>query len=229
MKLSIVLIFAITAATTFGNPVSQNEHIPNEVIDTVMEVLQQVIQESLDPMGLPQISESFSEKFLGVTLTGKIKAFDGRLQGLSTIRRNGPTHLDMVNNDSALKLTTSLALDRLNAGYSSHAQFMALKVSPSATASVSNIQFDLEAQACLQHGCSLQLTKFQIRDIGHIDVKINGLGGLGRVLGPLTGAIGNQIKRSLYNAIEGPIKNLLSEELRKVPDVSELYSALSNI
>lgn len=232
MKITLIVLIFGFFATTFGNPVLQGGPVPDEIIDTIMDILRQVIknQDNLDPLPLPTLTESFSEKVLGIRFHGKAQVYNGHLQGLSTIKRQGPTHLELINNESTLKLSTSLALDRLNAGYSGEASFMALKVSPSASASISNIHFDLETQACLQPGCSLQLTRFKIRDIGHINVRINGLGGLGRVLGPLTGAIANQIKSSLYKVIEGPIKNELSKVIREhVPDISELYSAIERI
>lgn len=222
MKSSFILLLGI-ASVTFGSPISNSSvSVPNEIIDTVMQVLHQLTQDQFDPLPLPSVNEDF----WGI----QVKIHHGYLQGLSTIKRQGQSSLEIVDNYSKLKLSASLALDHLNAGYSAEASFMSLNVSSSATARVSQIQFDLEAEACLLSGCSLQLTEFNITHIGNIDVYINGLGVLGNVLGPLTEDICKEIKDSLYNVIEGPIKNLLAEIIRnQVPDISELYSAFSDL
>ena len=78
----------------------------------------------------------------------------------------------------------------------------------------------LAADMCIEDGCTLQLSTFNIREIGNIDVNIDGLGPLGWILGEVTGLVADLIKGFIADVIEGPIKDLLQGILNDyVPDI----------
>merc|ERR1712107_699688 len=55
----------------------------------------------------------------------------------------------------------------------------------------------------------LQLGRFEITNVGHIDVSVSGLGPLDWILGKLVGAIADTIKGFIIPLIEGPIRDIL--------------------
>ena len=58
--------------------------------------------------------------------------------------------------------------------------------------------------------------RFDISEIGNIDVHVHGLGPLDWILGTLVGFIADLIKGFLGDVIEGPIKDLIQNELGKI-------------
>lgn len=224
-----LLLISFLVAFTLAIPVSKDAG-SDEYIDKVLENLRRVIiEENLDPLPLPSEEASFSETILGITFHGKARVYDGFFRGLSSIVRNGPTSFELLDNGQ-LKLTANVGLGRSSAGYSASASFMDIGVSASASADIAKVDCYLEAEMCLQPGCSLKLSKFEIKDIGDIDVDIDGLGPLGWILGLLTGLIADLIKGALYDVIEGPLRDLLQGLLDEyVPDIpSILLQIISN-
>ena len=81
----------------------------------------------------------------------------------------------------------------------------------------------------LDQSSGLQLTKFEITNVGHIDVSVSGkdsirleyskyywnkflgLGPLDWILGKLVGAIADTVKDWIIPLIEGPIKDILQD------------------
>ena len=53
------------------------------------------------------------------------------------------------------------------------------------------------------------LQTFDIKEIGHIDVNIHGLGPLDWILGTVVGFVADLIRDFLADVLEGPIKDLL--------------------
>jgi len=53
------------------------------------------------------------------------------------------------------------------------------------------------------------VTRFEITNVGHIDVSVSGLGPLDWILGKLVGAIADTIKGFIIPLIEGPIRDIL--------------------
>ena len=71
----------------------------------------------------------------------------------------------------------------------------------------------------------MELKRFDISEIGHIDVNINGLGPLGWILEIVVGLIADLIRGFLADILEGPIRDLLQGILNDlVPPIPELLS-----
>jgi len=85
-----------------------------------------------------------------------------------------------------------------------------ISVSASADIDISKVDVYFNAEMCLTgDGCSLQIQTFDIKEIGHIDVNIHGLGPLDWILGTVVGFVADLIRDFLADVLEGPIKDLL--------------------
>ena len=127
----------------------------------------------------------------------------------------------MVNNK--LSLSANIGINDAKAGYAASAEFMDVGISASADAKIQTVKVYFEAEMCLSSGCSLALTKFDITEIGHIDVDINGLGPLGWILEVVVDLIADLIRGFLADILEGPIKDLLQNILNDlVPDIPSI-------
>jgi len=95
------------------------------------------------------------------------------------------------------------------AGYHVAAEFQGIEVGASAEAKISSIDIYFEASMALSGEGGLQLGRFEITNVGHIDVSVSGLGPLDWILGKLVGAIADTIKGFIIPLIEGPIRDIL--------------------
>merc|ERR1712198_628129 len=84
-----------------------------------------------------------------------------------------------------------------------------LCVGASAEAKIHSIDIYFEASMALSGEGGLQLGRFEITNVGHIDVSVSGLGPLDWILGKLVGAIADTIKGFIIPLIEGPIRDIL--------------------
>ena len=124
-----------------------------------------------------------------------------------------------------LGLSANIGINDAKAGYGASAEFMDIGISASADAKIETVKVFFEAEMCLASGCSLQLTKFDITEIGHIDVNIDGLGPLGWILETVVGLIADLIRGFLADILEGPIKDLLQGILNDlVPDIPSIMA-----
>lgn len=201
---------------SLANPIWKDD-ASDAFIDATLENLRKIIvEQNLDPAALPDGEVGFSDTILGVTFHGSAKVYNGYFQGLSTIARSGTTSLEDLGNGQ-FKLSANLGIGRSTAGYSASAEFMGIGVSASASATISKVDCFLEAEMCLQSGCKANLKKFEIKEIGNIDVDFDGLGPLDWILGTVTGFVADLIKDFLKDVIEGPIRDLLQGVLDDYP------------
>merc|ERR1711862_692137 len=84
--------------------------------------------------------------------------------------------------------------------------FQGIEVGASAEAKINSIDIYFEASMALSGEGGLQLGRFEITNVGHIDVSVSGLGPLDWILGKLAGAIADTIKGFIIPLIEGPIR-----------------------
>lgn len=208
-----------------ANPTFKDD-ASDQYIDKVLENLKAVIvQEGLDPAPLPPGEVKFSETILGITFHGSATVYDGFFGGLSTILRNGDTSFSFDPTSNNLKLTAHVGLEDATAGYKARAEFMDIGIGASADARIRGVDVYFEADMCVNEGCSLQLTKFDITDLGDIEVHFDGLGPLDWILDLVVDLVGGLIKDWLADILEGPIKDLLQGILDEmVPDIPKMLA-----
>ena len=131
------------------------------------------------------------------------------------MQRTGGTDLQFENNVATL--SANIGLTDAKAGYSASAEFQGISISASADASISkvNVYFDATFQK-VGEDCQVSMGRFDITEIGNIDVHVHGLGPLDWILGTLAGFIADLIKGFLGDVIEGPVKDLIQNELGKI-------------
>merc|ERR1711936_1429011 len=103
----------------------------------------------------------------------------------------------------------NIGLRDARAGYHVAAEFQGIEVGASAEAKIDSIDIYFEASMALSGEGGLQLGRFEITNVGHIDVSVSGLGPLDWILGKLVGAIADTIKGFIIPLIEGPIRDIL--------------------
>ena len=218
-----LLLLSMIFGITFGVPIPGSPE-SDAYIDQVLENLRQVIAENnLDPAPLPDGSVGFSDTILGITFHGSASVSDGYFRGLSTIARNGGTNLDFNADTSKVTLSANVGIGASKAGYSARAEFMGVGVSASADIDVEKIDVYFDAEMCITEGCTLKLTKFDIKEIGHIDVHVHGLGPLDWILDTVVGFVADLIRGFLADVLEGPIRDLLQGILDDlIPDFPSL-------
>ena len=183
-----------------------NEDASDQFIDMVLEKAKEmIVTKGLDPTDLPSIHKTFSF----IKLKGKAELKDGQFEGLSRIVRNGDTsfNLDLANNK--LGLSANIGINQGKAHYKASANIEGGDVSASADATVDHVNLYFEAEMCLSEGCSLQLTRFDIKDIGKIDVTFHGLGDLNEILKSVVNLAANKISDSLADKFESDIQRII--------------------
>eukprot|EP00092_Neocalanus_flemingeri_P015496 GFUD01016774.1.p1 GENE.GFUD01016774.1~~GFUD01016774.1.p1 ORF type:complete len:226 (+),score=56.79 GFUD01016774.1:49-726(+) len=178
-------------------------------IDEVLaNVAQMVIDQHLDPAELPGGKISFSQDLGIITIHGSARYDQGHFNGLSTIHRTGGTELCVSD---SIGLSANIGLRDARAGYHVAAELQGIEVGASAEVKFASLDIYFEATMPLDASSGLLLTKFEITNVGHIDVSVSGLGPLDWILGKLVGAIADTVKDWVVPLIEGPIRDILQD------------------
>eukprot|EP00091_Calanus_sinicus_P004154 TRINITY_DN1437_c0_g1_i1.p1 TRINITY_DN1437_c0_g1~~TRINITY_DN1437_c0_g1_i1.p1 ORF type:complete len:226 (+),score=81.76 TRINITY_DN1437_c0_g1_i1:143-820(+) len=181
----------------------------DDYIDQVLaNVAQMILDQGLDPAELPGDKISFSQDIGFITIHGSARYDQGHFNGLSTIHRTGGTELCVGDN---IGINANIGLRDARAGYHVAAELQGLEVGASAEVHFASLDIYFEASMPLDQSSGLQLTRFEITNIGHIDVSVSGLGPLDWILGKLVGAIADTVKGWIIPLIEGPIKDILQD------------------
>jgi len=195
---------SLTPVTRTGDCAAADDYIDQVLAN----VAQMVLDQGLDPADLPGDKISFSEDIGFITVHGSARYDQGHFNGLSTIHRTGATSLCVGD---TIGLTANIGLRDARAGYHVAAELMGLEVGASAEVKFASLDIYFEAKMALDGGSGLQLTRFEISNIGHIDVEVHGLGPLDWILGKLVGAIADTVKGWIIPLIEGPIRDIIQD------------------
>merc|ERR1711892_595557 len=184
----LVCLASLSPVTRSGDCAEADAYID----EVLANVAQMVVDQGLDPAELPGGKISFSQDLGIITIHGSARYDQGHFNGLSTIHRTG-------------------GLRDARAGYHVAAELQGIEVGASAEVKFSSLDIYFEASMPLDQSSGLQLTKFEITNVGHIDVSVSGLGPLDWILGKLVGAIADTVKDWIIPLIEGPIKDILQD------------------
>ena len=125
----------------------------------------------------------------------------------------------MNQTENKLTISAGIKVSDLKAGYSTKVTFQNMEmVTASANVTIAHIEVYFETEMCMDENCTLKLNTFKIKDIGDIDVDINGLGPLGIfdwLLSNLIGFIADLVKGFVVYIFEGTIKDLLQKILEE--------------
>merc|ERR1711892_602237 len=184
------------------------------------------IDQVLAPADLPGDKVSFSQTIGFITFHGSARYDQGHFNGLSTIHRTGATQLCVSEN---IGVSSNIGLRDARAGYHVAAEFQGIEIGAPAEVKFSSLDIYFEASMPLDASSGLQLTRFEITNVGHIDVSISGLGPLDWILGKLVGAIADTVKNFIVPLIEGPIRDILQDIIDDMmPPIPEKIIAMNH-
>ena len=128
-------------------------------------------------------------------------------------------------------MSTNIGVGASKAGYSASAEFQGLpKVSASIDVNISKVDVFFTAEMCTNDSCSLHLKTFEIKEIGKIDVDIDGLGPIDWVLEQLKVFMEDDIRKFIADVLEEHVKGLLQDILNdNSPNLEELKDELPNM
>merc|ERR1719495_2716120 len=159
-----------------------------------------------DPLKLPDATQGFEKKILGIRVHGEAKIYDGFLHGIQTIHRTGDA-----------EMTQSADMSKLNGHYRMHAKFMNLGPSGEVSVQVSLVSVEIHVSVDLSTGKpKTTLEYFDIDYVGNIGINFDGLGPLDWIINPLGGWIINLVKDKIVDAVEGPLRKIIADKIQNV-------------
>jgi len=188
----------------------------NEFLDHMISMARPSLAEK-DPISLPDASKGFEKGVLGVTVHGEVKIYDGFLAGIQTIHRTGDAEMEQSPDMTKLKISAHMGVSNMHGHYRMHAKFMNIGPSAEVSLKVSMVSCELKVNVDMSSGKpKAELEHLDISYIGDIDLYFDGLGPLDWLINPLGGWIINLIKHKIADAVEGPLKQIISEKMKNV-------------
>jgi len=116
-----------------------------------------------------------------------------------------------------LKISAHMGVSNMHGHYRMHAKFMNIGPSAEVSLKVSMVSCELKVNVDMSSGKpKAELEHLDISYIGDIDLYFDGLGPLDWLINPLGGWIINLIKHKIADAVEGPLKQIISEKMKNV-------------
>ncbi|XP_045612996.1 uncharacterized protein [Procambarus clarkii] len=179
----------------------------NEFMDLVMSTVDALmVSDGMDPVELPKTSLNFG--------LGTAELYDGLVSGMSTLHRDGSATLDKVAD--WIFLYANVAVENLQVTYTADVTVVSQVTGVKVTATVTRAAVYLVAREDI-YTHTADIDQFIITEFGEIDVKIEGLGILDYVLGPLTEAVANLVHENIANILETQVKGYIQDVLNETP------------
>jgi len=217
-----MLMKGLGAALKLGNELKVYELPVNKVYEAgnANEFLDHMIAQarpaiaSKDPLTLPDATKGFEKKILGIRVHGEAAIYDGFLAGIQTIHRTGDAEMTQSPDMTKLVISANLGMSNLHGHYRMHAKFMNLGPTGEVSLKVSMVSCQLRVSVDLSSGKpQATLEHFDINYIGKIDLYFDGLGPLDWLINPLGGWIINLVKHKIADAVEGPLRQIISSKM----------------
>ncbi|CAM1313781.1 Uncharacterised protein r2_g2429 [Pycnogonum litorale] len=172
----------------------------NSYIDTVLSNARGTIRSKADPLRLSDAKKV-------------VKFYDGKVTGLSSIRRTGNVQLGCTS--STITLSANLGFSRVMASYRWKKKVLFLKKKGRVSISVKSLNVYIRLSQKLNSNAKPVLNDLKVKVSG-IRVKIHGLSIFGHVLGAAVSLISGIFRKAISHAIEKPIKKAIQDQLNKV-------------
>jgi len=188
----------------------------NDFLDHMISQARPAIAEK-DPLTLPDATKGFEKKVLGIRIHGEAAIYDGFLAGIQTIHRTGDAEMTQSADMTKLVISAHLGMSNLHGHYRMHAKFMNLGPTGEVSLKVSMVSCELRVSVDLSTGKPKStLEHFDINYIGKIDLYFDGLGPLDWLINPLGGWIINLVKHKIADAVEGPLRKIISSKMENI-------------
>merc|ERR1712150_36712 len=184
-------------------------------IDEILELVGPVLIE--EEIALPDFVEQFEQGVLFVKLHGSAKLYNGTFNALEKIKRTGNSSFAR-NENNDLDISTTVTIDKARIHYSQSIEFQGVRMNSETTTNVSDISIHFMVRQTVEDQ-QLDLRRFEIRNIGGIDIDFNGhnFGFLNGIISMLSSSIINLIKGLMKGPLEGLVKEQLKPVIRNVP------------
>jgi len=141
------------------------------------------------------------------------RLYDGYLVGANSVRRVGNATASITG--TTVDIDTAARVGPLYGHYNAEVKLFFIKVHPSATVHVSDV--DVRGKLSATIGKTAQLQEFKITHVAIPKIHISGLGPLDWILDFLTNFLATVLSHWIGGWIEGPIKELIQKVLNKYP------------
>ncbi|CAM1309419.1 Uncharacterised protein r2_g1958 [Pycnogonum litorale] len=172
----------------------------NRYIDTVLSNARGTIRSKADPLRL-----SDAEKV--------VKFYDGKVTGLSSIRRTRNVQLGCTS--SMITLSANLGFSGVTASYRWKKRVLFLKKKGRVSISVKSLNMYIRLSQRLNSNAKPVLNDLKVKVSG-IRVKIHGLSIFGHVLGAAVSLVSGIFRKAVSHAVETSIKKAIQDQLNKV-------------
>ncbi|XP_046741595.1 uncharacterized protein LOC124408603 isoform X3 [Diprion similis] len=176
MKTVLALFFVLVAVASAANTRQKRSTYSanlNDYVDEVVGNLQTFISSSsLEPLSIPNVTESFSVKPLLITYSGRLSLYDGALTGLSSVKRYGDVNLGY--DGETLSFDANMGVDTTAVAYTYYAKLLgSLKESGTAKITVRKIDTTVGLSTNLKN-YTFAFDSFAINSIGRTTAKLGG-------------------------------------------------------
>jgi len=187
----------------------------NGFLDQILSNARPTIDKELDPIDLPKKEISFTHKILGIPITGLVKVFNGRLNGLRTLYRSGDA--SMTNAAEGLVINAHLGLNNLEGYYRAAAKFMNIGPETSLKVMVSAVSVRLSVKQSFNPGAHPKLLDFEIVKIDRVDVRFDsGFGPLDFIVNTVVNLVNNIVKGLIIKIVNEPLKQIIAAKLAEI-------------
>jgi len=187
----------------------------NGFLDQILSNARPTIDKELDPIDLPKKEISFTHKILGIPITGLVKVFNGRLNGLRTLYRSGDA--SMTNAAEGLVINAHLGLNNLEGYYRAAAKFMNIGPETSLKVLVSSVSVRLSVKQSFNPGAHPKLLDFEIVKIDRVDVRFDsGFGPLDFIVNTVVNLVNNIVKGLIIKIVNEPLKQIIAAKLAEI-------------
>jgi len=141
------------------------------------------------------------------------RLYNGYLMGANSVRREGNASASITG--TTIVIDTAARLGPLSGHYDAEVKLFFIKVHPSVTVSVSDVDVRGKLSGTLEK--TAQLQEFKITHVAIPRITISGLGPLNWILDAVTNFLAAALSHWIGGWIEGPIKELLQKVLNDHP------------
>ncbi|XP_015512007.1 mite allergen Der p 7 [Neodiprion lecontei] len=171
--LFLVLVAVASATKTHQKRSTTYSANLNDYVDEVVETLQAYVSaSSLEPLSIPNVTESFSVTHLLITLSGRLSLYDGEMTGLSSVKRYGDVNLGY--DGETLSFDANMGVDVATAAYTYYAKLLgSLHETGTATVTFKKIDTTVGFSANV-HNYTIAFDSFAVNSIGTTSAELSG-------------------------------------------------------
>jgi len=140
------------------------------------------------------------------------KVYNGYIKGLNTFRRDGNAGYSIKG--ETVDIEAGIKLGPLYGHYDGEVKFHFLKVHPSVTISVNDVDLKIKISGTVGKTGQIQEFKFQA---GVPVIHISGLGPLGKILDKLLNFLGGKVSSWINSFVGGLVKKIIQKILDEFP------------